>query len=147
MTDSLIITCPHCQQRNRVPASRLTDSSRCGRCKSSLFSGAPLELDPAIMNAHLNSDLPLLVDFWAPWCGPCQSFAPIFKQAAQLLEPRVRLGKLDTEAYPALASKYQIRSIPTLALFAGDRELSRVSGALPSQQLIQWVEHQLAQHA
>lgn len=147
MSDSLIITCPHCQQRNRLPARRLSDSSRCGKCKEGLFNGAPVELDPAGLHAHQNSDLPLLVDFWAPWCGPCQTFAPTFKQAAQLLEPRVRLGKINTEAYPALGQRLGIRSIPTLVLFNGQQEISRVSGALPAQQLIQWVEHQLLQQA
>ena len=147
MPDSLIITCPHCLQRNRMPAPRITEASHCGKCKRDLFTGAPVELDPAGLHAHQRADLPLLVDFWAPWCGPCQAFAPTFKQAAQLLEPRVRLAKINTEAYPALGTRLQVRSIPTLILFNGERELSRVSGALPAQQLIQWVEHQLLQQA
>ena len=106
-----------------------------------------IELTDENFDSEINASVPVVVDFWAPWCGPCQSFAPVFKQAAQLLEPRVRLGKVNTEAFPALGQRLNIRSIPTLVLFNGSREISRVSGALPAQQLIQWVEHQLAQHA
>lgn len=138
-TDPLQLPCPHCGALNRVPAARLGEHPACGRCKAALFEGKPLVLTSADFDRHATqSDLPLLVDFWAPWCGPCRTMAPQFAQAAGLLEPRVRLAKVDTDAEPALAQRYAIRSIPTLALIQRGRELGRMSGALPAAELVRW---------
>lgn len=137
------ISCPNCQKSNRVPSERLGDGPKCGNCKKPLFSGKPMELTAANVASTLNhNDIPVLVDCWASWCGPCRSFAPTFEQAAKDLEPKVRFAKLDTEANQQLAARWQIRSIPTLILFKGGKEVDRVSGALPGQQLKQW----LSQH-
>jgi thioredoxin 2 len=143
MTTAILVTCPRCHSKNRLPAERLTDGGKCGRCKAALFDGHPAALTAQSFDAHLQSDLPLVVDFWAPWCGPCRTFAPTFEQAARVMEPAVRLAKVDTEAEPALAQRFAIRSIPTLILFRQGREVSRMSGALPGNALVQWIK----QHA
>ena len=141
---SLQVACPHCHAVNRVPARRLGDRPVCGRCREALFAGVPFALDAAHFDAHaLRADVPLVVDFWAPWCGPCLTMAPAYAQAAAILEPQVHLAKIDTEAEPALGARFGIRSIPTLAVFLHGRELARQAGALPAQAIVQWVRQQL----
>jgi thioredoxin 2 len=141
MDNSIHISCAHCGATNSLPGERLQQQPRCGRCKKNLFEGKPVALSSANSAAMLNNnDLPLLVDCWAPWCGPCRSFAPVFEQAAQLYEPRMRLAKLNTEQQQGLASQWQIRSIPTLILFKGGQEQQRIAGALSLEQLKQWLQ-------
>ncbi len=138
------VICHHCQGINRVPEMRLTEKPQCGKCKSPLFGALPIALDSTGFERFLSkSDVPLLVDFWAPWCGPCRMMAPAFEQAAQRLEPRVQLLKVNTEEQQAIAEKYGIRSIPTLILFRSGREVARMSGALDVNGLIQWTEQNL----
>ena len=144
MTDALIVVCPHCHAPNRVPAARLADGGNCGSCKQALFVAMPLELTAATFDVHLDrSGLPLVVDFWAPWCGPCRTMAPAFAQAARELEPACRLVKVNTEQEQALAARYGIRSIPTLAIFRNGREIARQAGAMDAEALVRWIRNAL----
>ncbi|MEK7436089.1 MAG: thioredoxin TrxC [Pseudomonadota bacterium] len=139
MRAALQVVCPHCHVINRVPPGRLADGGVCGKCKKALFSANPLELDGASFDRHVSaSDIPLLVDFLAPWCAPCRAMAPHFEKAAAEMEPGMRLARLNTEAEQAIASRYGIRSIPTLVLFQRGKELARQSGAMDGPALIRW---------
>ena len=141
MTSS--ICCPECSATNNVPTNRLGDGPKCGKCKQALFQGNTVNLTSANYQNMINrNDIPVLIDCWATWCGPCQQFAPIFEQAATQFEPNLRLAKLDTEAEQAIAGQLQIRSIPTLILFKQGKEIARISGALPLGQLKQWLTQQ-----
>jgi thioredoxin 2 len=140
-TPSKVVVCANCQSPNRIPSARLEDDPKCGKCKQPLFTRRPITLTDQTFDKHLNrSEVPLVVDFWAPWCGPCKMMAPFFEQAASELEPKVRLAKVNTDENRGLAMRYQINSIPTTAVFKGGREVARQPGAMNLPQLLQWIE-------
>ena len=144
MSSNIHIVCPQCAAANRVPAERLGQGPTCGRCKAALLTGQPVEANAALFGKLMSSeDLPVVVDFWASWCGPCKMMAPAFAQAASQMHPKVRFIKVSTEQEQALASQYGISSIPTMVMFKGGREVARTSGAMPAAGIVQWVQGQL----
>jgi thioredoxin 2 len=144
MSEPLHIVCPHCDSINRIPTARAHEAPKCGRCHQALFTAHPIELTAANFQRHIGrDDIPVVVDFWAPWCGPCKTMAPHFAAAAKLLEPRVRLAKVNTENEQSLAAEFTIRSIPTLALFKGGREVARQPGAIGTEDIVRWVESRI----
>lgn len=144
MSDAIHIVCPHCQTINQLPATRLTEHPNCGKCRKALFDGKPILLNKTLFERHIHRNgIPVLVDFWAEWCGPCKMMAPQFESAANILEPKVRLVKINIEAEQALASLYTIQSIPTLVLFFHGKEVARSTGAMGAQDMVRWVNKHL----
>jgi thioredoxin 2 len=145
MSETSQVICGHCGRINRLPAGRPPDTARCGACHQAMFTGHPVDVDEEGFTRHLaHSDIPLLVDVWAPWCGPCRAMAPMFERAAQQLEPRVRLLKLNSDTAPAVSSRLNISGIPTLLLMRGGREIARHAGAMDARSIVGWTEAGLA---
>jgi thioredoxin 2 len=140
----VLIGCPNCATLNRVPAERLAEGPKCGKCKAALIEPKPVPVTDATFDAAVvRTELPVVVDFWANWCGPCHAMAPAFERVAGQMQPRVRFAKVDTEAAPGVAGRFGIRSIPTLILFKEGKEAARVSGAMDARSLQTWVEQSL----
>jgi len=144
----LHVVCPHCHTTNRVLSEDFAKGPDCGKCHQALFTGEPVNLSATEFERHITrGDLPVLVDFWAPWCGPCRMMAPNYEHAARQLEPRVQVVKVNTDEAQGLGAKLNIRSIPTLALFVGGREVARQAGAMSSGDIVRWTQSQLSRAA
>jgi len=138
------IVCPHCNGTNRIPAGTVPNEAKCGRCKQSILDTKPIELTPQNIQQHLEkNDIPVIIDFWAPWCGPCKMMGPNFEQAALNFKGQVRFAKVNTEDQQSLGAQFNIRSIPTLILFKNGKEIDRVSGALEANQLVTWIRQKI----
>ncbi|MBF0271893.1 MAG: thioredoxin TrxC [Magnetococcales bacterium] len=144
MNETFQIVCPSCAATNRLRRDKPAMQSTCGRCRERIFQGAPVNLTAESFHRHVsNNHIPVLVDFWAEWCGPCKMMAPVFAQAAAQLEPNLRVAKLNTEQERMIATEFGIQSIPTLVLFRDGREMARQSGAMPLNALLAWVRQHL----
>jgi len=146
MPEPVQVVCPHCDTINRLPADRLADAPRCGKCRAALFEGRPASLSEARFQRHLHhSGIPLLVDFWASWCGPCRTMAPAFKRAAAELEPQVRLLKLNADEAPNVSARLGVRGIPAMYLFQNGAVVAQTSGAMPAESIVRWTRDHLPQ--
>ena len=144
MTESVHITCSHCMAKNRVPVSKTSQDPSCGKCKKSILIDAPLALNDTNFQRFIqNNDLPVVVDFWASWCGPCQMMAPVYEQVSSDMKTQARFAKVDTEQAQQVAAAYNIRSIPTIIVYKAGKEVARQAGAMDKTSLTSWVKAQL----